>query len=169
MLRRGLDQLASLLSDVDPDALDRSTPCEQWKVRHLVDHVVAAPSRFARMTRGESVDWSAPTPPAGDDPAGTFRSHADDLLGAWAEQQVSSSGAGLDWQCAELAVHTWDLAVALAHPTDGLDPDVAERGLSFMRVNLTEDKRGPAFGPEQPVPAGADPYERIAAFAGRRL
>jgi hypothetical protein len=38
-----------------------------------------------------------------------------------------------------------------------------------MRSNLTADGRGPAFGPEQPAPAGADAYQRIAAFAGRRV
>jgi hypothetical protein len=44
---------------------------------------------------------------------------------------------------------------------------VAERGLAFMTNALTADNREPAFGPEQEVPAGADAYERIAAFSGR--
>jgi uncharacterized protein (TIGR03086 family) len=121
------------------------------------------------MMRGVSIDWSAPTPPAGDHPAATFRSHADDLLEAWAQQQGASRGPALGWQCADLAVHTWDLATALGHSTDGLDPEVAELGLAFMHANLTEDNRSPAFGPEQPAPAEADVYQRIAAFAGRRL
>ena len=169
VLRRGLDQLTSLLGEVQPGLLDHSTPCEHWKVRDLVDHIVEAPNKFARMTRGESIDWSAPTPPAGDDPSTAFRSHADDLLRAWDEHQAAPRAAGLDWQCAELAVHTWDLATALRRPTDGLDPDVADRGLKFMRSSLAEDRRSPAFGPEQPLPAGADAYHRIAAFAGRRV
>ncbi len=81
--------------------------------------------------------------------------------------QDSPADGAADWQCAELAVHTWDLATALGRPTDGLDPEPAERGLAFMRASLTEDRRGPAFGPEQPAPDGADAYRRIAAFAGR--
>ena len=39
---------------------------------------------------------------------------------------------GLAWQCAELAVHTWDLATALGRPTHDFDPEVAERGPTFM-------------------------------------
>jgi len=169
LLRRGLDQLAGLLDDVPGDALGNSTPCTDWTVQELVDHIVATPTRFARMVRGESIDWSAPTPPAGDDPAGAFRAHADELLDALPDADAGSGPVDVDWQCAELAVHTWDLATALGRSTDDLDPAVAEAGLSFMRANLTEDKRSPVFGPEQPAPEGADPYQRIAAFAGRSV
>ncbi|NYJ08083.1 TIGR03086 family metal-binding protein [Petropleomorpha daqingensis] len=166
VLRRGLDQLERLVADVRPEAAGDPTPCTDWTVRDLVDHVVATPARFARMVRDEPIDWTAPTPPAGDDPAGTFRAHADDLLGAWREQTDTTQ---VDWQCAELAVHTWDLATAVHADTSALDPEVAERGLAFMQASLTPDNRGPVFGPEQPAPEGADVYGRIAAFAGRSV
>src|SRR3954467_15420747 len=166
VLRRALDQLADLLGDVPSGALADPTPCPSWNVQDLVDHIVAAPSRFARMARGEAVDWSE-TPAAGRDAAAQFRSHGEDLIGAVAG--APGSPVSLDWQCAELAVHTWDLATALGRPTADLDAEVAERGLAFMRAGLTQDNRDPAFGPEQPAPAGADPYERSAAFAGRTV
>ena len=86
-----------------------------------------------------------------------------------ADDAAPDRPVSLDWQCAELAVHTWDLATALGRPTGNLDAEVAERGLAFMRASLTEDYRGSAFGPEQPVPEGADPYQCIAAFAGRSV
>ena len=156
--------MTELLRQVDADARRRPTPCDEWTVQELVDHVVATPTRFAQMLRGESVDWAAPTPPAGADPARAFRSHADELVRTW---QQSPTAGGVDWQCAEIAVHTWDLATALGRPTAGLDPEPAERGLAFMQASLTEDKRSPVFGPEQPAPDGADAYQRIAAFAGR--
>ena len=169
VLRRALDQLAALVADVPPGASGDPTPCGEWTVRDLVDHVVAAPTRFARMLRSEPIDWSAPTPPAGDDPAGAFRAHAADLLSAWRDSSGPVEVAGLDWQCAELAVHTWDLATALRASTGALDPQVAERGLGSMQDNLTPENRGPAFGPPQPVADGADAYGRIAAFAGRSV
>ena len=168
VLRRGLDQLAGLLDDVPSGALADPTPCPQWSVQDLVDHIVAAPSRFARMARGEEVDWSA-TPSAGREPAAQFRSHAEDLLRAVADGGAQDGSIPVDWQCAELAVHTWDLATALGRSTGDLDGEVAERGLAFMRASLTDDNRGPAFGPEQPAPEGADAYQRIAAFAGRSV
>jgi uncharacterized protein (TIGR03083 family) len=163
VLRRAVDQLAGVLDDVPSAALGEPTPCPEWTVRELVDHVVAAPARFAQLARGESVDWSA-TPAAGDRPAARFRANAEELL-----EQAAGGAVPVDWQCAELAVHTWDLATALGRPTGDLDPEVAERGLAFMSANLTADNRGPAFGPERPAPEGADAYQRIAAFAGRSV
>ena len=168
VLRRALDQLAGLLDDVPGGALGDPTPCPQWRVQDLVDHIVATPSRFAAMARGQAVDWSA-TPAAGRDPAARFRSQADDLLQAVAGDGAPGLPVSLDWQCAELAVHTWDLATALGRPTGDLDAEVAERGLAFMRAGLTDDNRGPAFGREQPAPEGADAYQRIAAFSGRSV
>jgi uncharacterized protein (TIGR03086 family) len=168
VLVRATDQLAALLDAVPREALGERTACEQWSVQDLVDHIVAAPARFARMVRGEPIDWSAPTPAAGPDPAAAFRSHAEDLHRAWREQ-AAGGAVPLDWQCAEFAVHTWDLATALDRPTGDLAPEVAERGLAFMRDNLTEANRSPAFGPEQAAPEGADVYRRAAAFAGRSV
>src|SRR3954463_5229843 len=108
VLRRALDQLADLLDDVPSGALADPTPCPSWNVQDLVDHIVTAPSRFARMARGEAVDWSE-TPSAGRDPAAQFRAHAEDLLRAVAGDAGPGGSVPLDWQCAELAVHTWDL------------------------------------------------------------
>lgn len=169
VLRTAVDQLAGLLDDVPAAASSDRTPCEKWTVQDLVDHIVAAPVNFTRMLRGEPIDWSAPTPPAGNDPAGAFRSHAEDLLTAWHDHDGSDGAPGVDWQCAELAVHTWDLAAALHRSTGALDPKPAEHGLAFMQTNLTDDNRGPAFGPDQPAPQGADAHQRLAAFAGRSV
>jgi uncharacterized protein (TIGR03086 family) len=166
VLRRGLDQLAGLLDGVPRQPSSYPTPCEQWNLQQLVDHVVAAPARFARMARGEAVDWSE-TPSSGQEPAAPFRSNADDLL--LAVRDARDGPVPVDWQCAELAVHTWDLATALGRSTADLDPAVAERGLAFMRGSLTEANRAPAFGPEQSPPEGGDAYQRIAAFAGRSV
>ena len=64
-------------------------------------------------------------------------------------------------------MHTWDLARGIGRPTDTLDPDVAQRGLDFMRANLTPDNRAHVFAAERPAPEGASLPDRLAAFAGR--
>ena len=166
VLHTGLDQVETLIREVGPDHGERSTPCPDWSVRDLVDHLVQAPQKFARMTRGEDVDWSAPTPHE-DDPVAAFRAHADELRAALADHPDAPPGP--DWQCAEVAVHTRDLATALGRSTGDLDPAVAERGLAFMQASLTDDNRAPAFQAEQPAPDGADAYARAAAFAGRKV
>jgi len=168
-LGRGLDQTEVLVGEVSDGQLGRPTPCPDWTVSDLVDHLVMGTENFARTVRGDQVDWSAAMPHVGPDRAAVFRTAAGSLLAAWRERGTEDAPIGPDWQCAELAVHTYDLAAALDRPTSDLDPEVAERGLSFMRANLKPEIRGEAFGPEQPAPEGADAYERIAAFAGRAV
>jgi uncharacterized protein (TIGR03086 family) len=165
VLSRALDQAGDVLEYVHADQLTLPTPCAEWTVSELVDHLVAAPLRFTQMLRGEEPDW-ANAAHVTEPPAPVFRVLADDLLHAW-HQQPEDRYAGADWQTAEIAVHTWDLATALGRSLDRLDPEVAERGLGFMKANLTAENRGPVFGAEQPVADDADPYTRIAAFAGR--
>jgi uncharacterized protein (TIGR03086 family) len=166
VLARGLDQMEALLRSVRQDDHGRPTPCSDWTVSDLVDHVVQAPSRFAMRVRGEQVDWAAPTPHA-DDPVAAYRENAAALRAALAEHPDAQPVS--DWQCAEIAIHTWDLATALGRSTHTFDPEVAERGRAFMLAALNGDNRSPAFGPEMQAPKGADAYARIAAFAGRTV
>ncbi|MGI8521843.1 MAG: maleylpyruvate isomerase N-terminal domain-containing protein [Nocardioides sp.] len=169
VLSRGLDQAHGLLSETTDQHLVAQTPCEEWKGADLVDHLVASPGRFAQMVRGEEVDWTAETPHVEDDPAGVFRSRADELMQAWEDAGDAEVPMGPDWQTAEIAVHTFDLARTLGRPTTDLDREVAERGLALMQANLTDDQRGDAFAAEKQAPEGADGYQRIAAYAGREV
>jgi uncharacterized protein (TIGR03086 family) len=166
VLSRGLDQFLVVLEEVPADGLAAPTPCSEWTVGDLVDHVVQNPASFAARIRGEKVDWTQATPHQGE-PVTAYRRHVADLLRAWEANPDAQPGP--DWQSAEMAVHTWDLATALGRSMDDLDAEVAERGLAFLRGALTPGRRGSAFGPEQHAPEGANAYERIAAFAGRAL
>lgn len=169
LLTVALGQAAAQLSRVSDDQLGRPTPCDEWTVGALVDHLVNAPTVFATLMRGEEPDWGAGPPHVGAEREQVFRTAGDALVVAWSAADRPDQPSPLDWQLAELAVHTWDLATALGETTDGLDPEVAGRALAFMRDNLTSDNRGGVFADEQPAPPGADPYTRIAAFAGREV
>jgi uncharacterized protein (TIGR03086 family) len=166
VLARAVDQAGDVLDHLHPDQLSLATPCQEWDVAALADHLVAAPGTFLMMLRGEQPDWTAPPAHVTGAWGPTFRVTGDDLVHAW-HQGADAAGTSADWQSAELALHTWDLATAIGYPLDRLDPEVADRGLAFMQANLTDENRGPVFGPEQPVSGDAGPYERIAAFAGR--
>ena len=168
VLTRALDQAGEVLAQVTTHNVGRATPCSDWDVGALADHLVEAPAKFATMTRGEQPDWSAPAPHVTDDWSGRFRSNADDLLGAW-DSVDGDPPVPAAFQVAELAVHTWDLAKALGHPVDQLDPEVAETGHGFMRASMSPEQRGDVFAPEVEAPDGAGPYDVLAAFAGRQV
>ncbi len=165
VLSRALDQAGDVLAGVHADQLEDPTPCEDWTVEQLIAHVLAAPSNFALMMAGGEPDWAADPPPLPQDPAAAFRSDADDLIHLW-HGKPDAEAPGADMQITEFAVHTWDLARATGQ-TDKLDPEVAERGLSFMTANLKPEMRGGVFKPELDAAADAPAYDRLAAFAGR--
>lgn len=166
VLSRALDQAGDVLAAVHSDQLSDPTPCEDWNVEQLIRHLLATPRNFIEMTTGGEPDWSAEPPPVPPDWTAAFRSAADDLIHVWHEKEAEGDTGGADWQTAEFAVHTWDLARATGQSTD-LDPEVAERGLAFMSASLKPEMRGGVFGAEVAVPDDASVYERLAAFAGR--
>ena len=166
VLNRALDQMGDVLASIHEGHLTKPTPCNGWDVGRLISHVLAAPGNFLQMSQGEQPDWTATPPVVDDEWAGEFRSSADDLIHFWHEQGDEADAGQVDWQTAEMAVHTWDLVRATGMRI-GLDPEVAERGLAFMSKGLTPENRGEAFGPAVEVPEDAPIYERLVAFAGR--
>jgi uncharacterized protein (TIGR03086 family) len=164
VLTRGLDQLGALLVAVTPEDVGRPTPCSEWTVADLSDHIVNSVAGMATMARGGQPDWAVST--HHDDPASALHQEGRTLLEAL---DAGSGSFPEGMAAAELAVHAYDLTTALGKATADLDPEVAEAGLAFMTASMTDDMRGDAFGPEQPAPADADAYERIAAFAGRSM
>lgn len=165
VLARALDQAGDVLDQVHRDLLDRPTPCADWDVAALADHLVAVPANFLTMARGEQPDWSASAHVTQEwGPA--FRVSGDNLIHWWHEHGGEAETSA-DMATAELGVHTWDLARAIGFPVGRLDTEVATRALDFLRAGLTPDNRSRVFGPEQPAAEDAGPYERLAAFAGR--
>lgn len=168
VLSRALDQAGDVLTAVHHDQLSLPTPCNDWDVAQLIAHLVAVPQKFLESAQGGQPDWSTEPARIDSEWAAAFRTAADDLIHAWHQQGDSADARTVDWQTAELAVHTWDLARATGH-SGHLDPEVAQRALAFMSSGLTPDNRGGAFGAEVPVPDDAPLYHRLAAFSGRQL
>jgi uncharacterized protein (TIGR03086 family) len=166
VLNRALDQMGDVLASIHQGHLSAPTPCSDWDVGRLIAHVLATPGHFLEMSRGEQPDWSATPPLVEDEWAAEFRASADDLIHFWHQQGDGADAGQVDWQTAEMAVHTWDL-VRATRMRIGLDAEVAERGLAFMSQGLTPENRGKVFGPAVEVPDDAPVYDRLAGFAGR--
>jgi len=164
-LARALDQAARALDTVADDNLDNPTPCSDWTVRQLAGHVASGPGTWARMTRGEEVDWSAIPEVADGEWGPTFRAGAEELLAAMRQLPEDQQGSAA-FQVAEYAVHSWDLTRGTGADVD-LDDALAETGLSAMQQGLTDENRRGAFGSQVDVPPDAGAYERLAAFSGR--
>lgn len=172
LVARAVDQMSTVIAKVRPTQAHLPTPCTDWDVDQLINHVVAEVTRFAESTatghRGDvpGADWS-----------GEFRRAAAALLAAWRSPgaltrttrlpggEVPATWA-LGQQVTELAVHAWDIAAATGQPTD-LDPAVGAAALEWGHANLLESVRGEHVGPEVVIADDAPLYDRLAAFGGR--
>jgi uncharacterized protein (TIGR03086 family) len=171
----------SILTNVRPDQLDDDTPCQSWKVRDVINHLIGSQSFFSAAAAG--------TPPAGptDPAAGDFVAAYDEetkkavaALGADGVmsktltlpfgQMPGAAVAGL--AATDTFVHGWDLAKATGQSTD-LEPQLAAGLLTAARGAIQPGFRGAdgvsPFGAEQEAPDGASEADRLAAFLGRTV
>ncbi|GAB2567220.1 TIGR03086 family metal-binding protein [Nocardia heshunensis] len=179
LLERAVAQLGDVIAAVTPDQAALPTPCDDWPVRRLLDHIVGQilPA-FLIAARGEMPDWSAPPEPLGENWGEEYRTRAAALLAEWraADPERLVPGMGgpspprgrADQQIAEFTVHAWDLTRATGQGRT-LDPDLAEHALAWSKQLLKPEFRGPgrAFGHEVPIAADAPIYDRMAAWFGR--
>ena len=167
LLERALGQTESVIAAIRPEQAMLPTPCPQWTVHDIVEHVVGADLRnFTAVARGETIDWAVPPEPLGDEWAAQFRVGAHGLLATWRLPDAPTGRA--DQQIAELTVHDWDLVTGTGVDVP-LDDELAEHALAWSQNLLRPQHRGPdkAFGYEVPVPADATAYARLVGWFGR--
>jgi uncharacterized protein (TIGR03086 family) len=167
---------------VTPGDYGHPTPCTDWNVQALLNHLVGT------LSLGQAL--LADVPPAvgmgpgqlpdvdlvGDDPAKAYRLGVESLLGAAGGDALDRvhptplgdmPGAVLGgFTTLDIVVHGWDLAKATGQPIS-LEPELAETVLAFARQAFAGMPREPRIAPEVAVPAGAPATDRLVAFLGR--
>ena len=177
-LTRSLRATATLVTGVRPDQWTAPTPCPDWTVRELVNHLVTGNLSFVALLREQP-----PPDRVGDhleaDPVAAYRQAADDLITVFTQPGVFDrvyqappgpmpGSALLHLRIIEALVHGWDLAQATGQPLDVLPEDLAETELDLCRAQLAHTPRtGNPFGPAQPVVGDAPAIERLVAYLGR--
>ncbi|GAA3740925.1 uncharacterized protein (TIGR03086 family) [Spinactinospora alkalitolerans] len=156
-----------------------ATPCTQWDVHDLVNHLVQeqlwAPHLLAGGTIEEAGDRYGGDR-LGEEPAATWEIAAREARAAWLRPGVLDSTVHLSfgdapatvylWQMTfDLAVHAWDLARAIGED-DKLDPGLAEALEEW--VGRQDFGASGLFDPPVEVPADADAQTRLLAATGRR-
>ncbi len=182
MLAQAFASTAGVLSEVDAQKLDGSTPCASWQVRELVNHIVAGTTFFAVAAE----TGQAPAPAETDFCEGDFVTEfnrgaaravkafeADGAMDKMMKLPFGElpGGAFINIAAIDTFTHGWDLAKATDQSTD-LDPGLATQLLAVAEGFLPDDLRGPdgqaPFGPKMEAPPGAPPADRLAAFLGRQ-
>ncbi len=160
---------------------DSPTPCTEWTVRDLVNHVVTeqlwVPDLLAGRTIAEVGD-KFDGDQLHDDPPQAWAEASDAARSALltpgaTEGTVHLSFGDADaaeygWQLTtDLAVHGWDLATALGAAA-GISDELATAVLGYVEPQLAAWAGTSMFAAPVPVPADAAPVTRLIALLGRQ-
>ena len=177
--------LADLVEATTDADLSKPTPCPEFTVANLLDHIRSFPLALAaagRKERGQfnDVTPSAETNPLTGDWRAEIRQNLADMAAAWSAADAwdgMTRIAGMDSPAQmtgcvgaeEILVHTWDLAVATGREFT-TTPEVIAAARFFL--DATADPNRPSgtdvpFGPPTSPPANASPLDEVIALAGR--
>jgi uncharacterized protein (TIGR03086 family) len=148
--------------------LDDDTPCDQWDVRTLMNHMLDTQSYFARSARGEKATLS-PDPPArlSNDPVADFKRARTDTIESFSQPGViDETGPSLGIAFADQLLHGWDLAKATGQDTT-MPKGLPEAAYEIIHGRFTDEQRKGVFKPEVRVSPDATPQARLLAYTGR--
>lgn len=171
------DTVGALVRATGPDQFGLPTPCEDWTLRDLLNHLVWENIIWGGLAQG--------TPPAdghGRDHLGDSHIAAFTTAGATARDAFRQPGMlgrsfgpapgrrVVEQLLIELLVHGWDLATALGRDRD-LEAGIARAALPVVREIYGDLPRtgGGSIAPAQPAPERAPALDQVAAFLGRRI
>jgi uncharacterized protein (TIGR03086 family) len=175
-------QMATLVPGVRDDRLDAATPCSDYTVGDLLDHVGGLSRAFtAAATKAFAGRPSEAPPPSdasrlGDDWRSQIPADLAALGEAWQNPEAwtgMTRAGGIDMPgevggliaLNELIVHGWDLARGSGQPYT-CDERLVEACVGLVS-QWPDDARGDAFGPVVDVAADAPLLDRLIGLTGR--
>ncbi|GAA2449159.1 TIGR03086 family metal-binding protein [Actinomadura vinacea] len=173
---------AALLAAVPDDALGARTPCGEYTLGDLVDHVGGLALAFTWAAAKDARTALSAQGPSGD--AARLESgwqklypeRLDALAAAWRAPDAwtgmtQAGGVDLPGEVAglvaldELVVHGWDIARATDRPYDVPQEEI-DACLEFVSQAQSGPEPGP-FGAAVPVPPEAPALDRLIGLTGR--
>jgi len=160
-----------VMARVTPQQAHDPTPCPEYDVARLLDHMVGWATTFADRVEGVVPAADPDSSLAGPDAAESYAAQADRMVdGYHASDRAPREGAvSVGVVLVETIVHGWDLATATGQGRPPYPVDAVEAALASGQAMLRPEYRGPdqAFGAEVPVSLSAPVLDRLVGFMGR--
>jgi uncharacterized protein (TIGR03086 family) len=182
-LRSVIGAATAIVDRIEVGQLTGATPCDEWDVRALLNHMVAAARMFAiAAEKGHIPDEDAQAIAGevlGTDFHDAWQDAAEQLLQAFEQPEVLDKvhslpfgdfpgDAAVDLAVSEVGIHSADLAQATRQHIADQTPFAAV--LQILRARMTDAWRAPGIlNDEQPVPPRASTIDELLAYAGRRI
>ncbi|MEU8590492.1 TIGR03086 family metal-binding protein [Streptomyces sp. NPDC048664] len=179
---KAVELVGTTLAGVRPDQYDVTTPCPDYSVRDMANHLVSVLRRLTVLGAGGSfmsVPHFADDVADGDWAAAWARS-TKEFDTVWSDPAVLGRMIQLPWgpvpgavaaviYTNEFVLHTWDLAKATGQSPEW-DPAMLAAPLANMKRAVPAEPRGGQvpFGPVVEVPEDAPAIDRLVGWYGRR-
>jgi len=166
-LASALKVTEDLIAGLRPEQAHLRTPCNDYDVTQLLDHLVGFGNDFADKANGVTPTVDPRTAQAGDDPLGAYRATAARLV----EGYRAGSGSGatpIGIVLMETITHGWDLAAATGQAASYPESAV-HAAHSIGESMLAPEYRGDGkpFGDEVTPPESSTTLAQFIAFMGR--
>jgi uncharacterized protein (TIGR03086 family) len=173
-----LHTTSAIVAGVKPDQYGLSTPCPDYDVGTLVNHIVGWIGVFADGASQEPSKINPATYQVGPDPAAEYGASAQRLIAAFrdgaGERQIdlgngpSPGSMILGIILMEDIGHGWDLAMATDQPAPYSKRSI-KAAKAAAKANLKPEYRGPdkSFGDIVEVPDDAPPLDELIGLLGR--
>jgi uncharacterized protein (TIGR03086 family) len=151
------------------DKLDATTPCDEWDVRTLMNHMLETQHYFVSTARGDEASPPSPHPSEhfDDDPAAVFGQARAETLSTFGEDGViEKTGPSLGIAFSDQLLHGWDLAQATGQDAT-MPAGLPEAAYEMIHGRFTEEQRKGVFKPEVAVAANASAQDKLLAYTGR--
>ena len=181
-LSNAAEAMAAVARAITDDQLANKTPCTEYDVRALVNHLLFWGPSLAGAGRKQSVPQPAAAESEVDLAAGDWRgcllALLEDITSSWAPPSAWEGETSMgtphmlpapvmgDMIVGELAVHGWDLAVAT-----GQRPELPAGLLAHLHdtifAGVERGREMGLYGPEVAVQPDAPTLDRILGLTGR--
>ena len=183
-LHAATDLVARTVEAVPDEQLDAATPCSEYAVGDLLDHLAGLSTAFTWAARKEGLDRlsEAPAPGSRERLVADWRTEIPARLGALADAwdspdawdgMTKAGGVEMPGEIGglvalnEVLVHGWDLAAATGQ---AYEPDEASlAAATAFTSQWPEDGSEGAFGPKVPTEQDAPGLAQLLGDNGRDI
>ncbi|MET0521490.1 MAG: TIGR03086 family metal-binding protein [Jiangellaceae bacterium] len=168
------------VAEIGADQWALDTPCTEWNVRTLVNHVTVEDLWVPPLLRGATIGKIGDRfdgDQLGDDPKAAWRTAYDEAVRAAGGLPSVESPVHLsfgDFPASfyltqlifDHVVHGWDLATAIGADTR-LDPELVDFSVDEFVIQEDSYRASGAIAERPSIPAKADAQTRLLAMFGR--
>ncbi|HEY7044239.1 MAG TPA: TIGR03086 family metal-binding protein [Nocardioidaceae bacterium] len=179
LYRRSVQGWKTKLAAITSEQWDAPTPCTDWSVRDLVNHVVGEELWTPPLMHGQTIEQVGDRFDGdllGDDPLSSAEAASDEALSAAPEGSLHGHKVHLSYGeedaeeylrqlIADHLIHGWDLAAAIGSDTR-LDADLVSAVAAWFKDREELYRSAGAVGPR--ADGGGDAQSDLLAAAGRR-